>query len=46
LAQFRKELFAEGLAEGIRLAGEQLANFFPCQKGDINELPDAISYKA
>ena len=44
LDHFRKGLFSEGLAEGIKLAGEQLAIFFPCQKADINELPDAISY--
>jgi uncharacterized membrane protein len=41
---FRKGLFAEGLAEGIRRAGKQLATFFPCERGDINELPNAISY--
>ncbi len=44
LDSFRKGLFAEGLAEGIKQAGEQLANFYPCQKTDKNELPDAISY--
>ncbi len=27
-----------------KLAGEQLAAFFPNQTGDINELPNAISY--
>lgn len=41
---FCKGLFAKGLAEGIKLAGEQLSTFFPHQKGDINELPNAISY--
>ncbi len=44
LDHFRKNLFAKGLAEGIKLAGEQLSTFFPYQKGDINELPNAISY--
>ncbi len=44
LEHFRKGLFAEGLSEGIKLAGEQLAIFFPYQKADTNELPDAISY--
>ncbi len=44
LEHFRKDLFAKGLAEGIKLAGEQLSTFFPYQKGDIDELPDAISY--
>ena len=45
LEHFRKGLFAEGLAEGIKLAGEQLAKFFPHQRGDINELSNALSYE-
>ena len=44
LEHLRKGRFADGLTEGIRLAGEQLAEYFPYQKGDVNELPDAISY--
>ncbi len=44
LEHFRKGLFAEGLSEGIKLAGEQLAKFFPYQREDANELPDSISY--
>ncbi|MCK5808875.1 TPM domain-containing protein [bacterium] len=44
LEHFREGSFAAGLAEGIILAGQQLAEFFPYQEGDINELPDAISY--
>lgn len=44
LNHFRENRFAQGLAEGIQLAGVQLSTFFPHQKGDINELPDAISY--
>ena len=43
LENFRNGLFAKGLSEGIKLAGEQLATYFPHQKGDINELPDGIS---
>lgn len=34
----------EGLAEGIRMAGEQLKFHFPCETDDKNELPDEISY--
>ena len=44
IGNFRKGLFTKGLAEGIKLAGEQLAMFFPYERGDINELPDAISF--
>jgi len=44
LANFRKNLFVQGLIEGIQLAGEQLATYFSFQKDDVNELPNAISY--
>jgi len=44
LDHFRKNLFAAGLAEGIKLAGKQLSTFFPHQREDVNELPNAISY--
>lgn len=42
--RFSKEQFAEGLAEAIMLAGEQLSAHFPRFSGDINELPDDISF--
>lgn len=41
---FRRGEVSGGLAEGVRLAGEQLAIFFPHQSTDVNELPNAISY--
>lgn len=44
IKHFSKKLFGNGLAEGIKLAGEQLAAFFPHQEADVNELPNAISY--
>ena len=44
LEHLRQGHFAQGLAEGIKLSGEQLAIYFPIQKTDRNELPDAISY--
>jgi uncharacterized membrane protein len=44
LHHFREDKIAEGLAEGIRMAGEQLKSHFPRQKDDINELTDEISF--
>ncbi len=44
LACFKEEKITEGLMEGIRLAGEQLATHFPRLEGDINELSNEISY--
>ena len=43
-AHFKKNEFAEGLSQGIQLAGEQLKMFFPRQANDINELSDDISF--
>lgn len=44
MGKFRQGLFADGLAEGILMAGEQLKAHFPYQKDDVNELPDEISF--
>ena len=37
---------AGGLCEGIRLAGERLAEHFPWRDGDRNELPDRVIVRA
>ncbi len=44
LDHFRDGHFAEGLIEGITLAGRQLKAHFPYQRDDVNELPDEISF--
>ena len=44
LVQFKEGNFAEGLKEGILLAGAQLKEFFPHQENDVNELSDDISF--
>jgi uncharacterized membrane protein len=41
---FGQGKFSEGLSKGILMAGIQLKEHFPFQKGDINELPDDISF--
>jgi len=44
ITNFQEGRFAQGLAEGIRKAGEQLSTFFPHQRGDVDELPNTISF--
>jgi uncharacterized membrane protein len=42
-ARFREGAFVEGLEEGVRRAGEALAEHFPYRADDVNELPDDLS---
>ena len=44
LSKFKESQFADGLAEGIIMAGEQLKKHFPHQTDDVNELSDEISF--
>lgn len=44
IGKFKEGKYAEGLAEGIKMAGNQLKTHFPYQSGDRNELPDDISF--
>lgn len=42
---FKNKNFTEGLRLGIEMCGQQLKSHFPYnQAGDINELPDEISF--
>ena len=43
-SHFAKGEYKEGLSKGIQEAGIQLKKHFPYQSGDINELPDDISF--
>jgi uncharacterized membrane protein len=43
-ARFREGKYTEGIVEGILMAGQQLKEFFPHKRDDVNELPDEISY--
>lgn len=44
LNNFRDEKFSEGLVDGITKVGAHLKKEFPYESGDINELPDDISF--
>lgn len=41
---FSGEELVEGLKAGILKVGEKLKEFFPYEEGDVNELPDDLSY--
>lgn len=42
--RFQQGEFAEGLRDGILMAGEQLKTHFPYNREDVNELTDDISF--
>lgn len=43
ITHFKEGHFKKGIITGITSAGNQLAQYFPWQHGDINELPDEIT---
>jgi uncharacterized membrane protein len=42
--RFSENLYAEGLTEGIIMAGIQLKEHFPRTRDDVNEITDTISF--
>jgi uncharacterized membrane protein len=44
LPMFKNGDFAGGLSKGVLMAGQQLKAHFQYKYGDINELPDGISF--
>jgi uncharacterized membrane protein len=45
ITKFKQKQYAIGLAGGIALAGEKLAEHFPREEGAPGDLPDGISYE-
>lgn len=43
---FRQGKFTDGLVEAVYMAGQKLKDHFPFTRGDVNELPDEISFDA
>ena len=41
---FKQGQYAIGLAEGVKMAGHALSDYFPYQKDDKNELSDDVSF--
>ncbi len=41
---FKQGQLIEGLTQGLKMTGEQLAIYFPYQKNDQNELSDELSF--
>lgn len=44
ISQFKQGNYTDGLCEGIEMAGKQLKEHFPYQKGDENELDNEITF--
>jgi len=44
LNHFREDRFTEGLMEGIEMVGQKLREHFPYKTGDVNELPDEVTF--
>jgi uncharacterized membrane protein len=43
-SDFQEDHFAKGITRAITAAGEQLREYFPYERDDINELSDEISF--
>ncbi|MFW6158172.1 MAG: TPM domain-containing protein [Planctomycetota bacterium] len=43
-AAFRDDRFGDGLAEGVGLIGDKLAEYFPYDEADRNEISDGVAY--
>ncbi len=41
---FHKNEFTKGIVDGVKMTGEALQKHFPCQKNDVNELNNEVSF--
>lgn len=47
IRHFKEDAFEEGIEKAVNRVGDKLAELFPFhEKGDVNELPDEISYNS
>lgn len=44
-ADFKNNNFADGVIKGAKMAGEKLAQYFPPEANDNNEISDEIAYE-
>lgn len=42
-SHFKQQQFASGIAQAVKMAGQQLRSYFPWKHNDSNELPNSIS---
>jgi uncharacterized membrane protein len=42
---FRRDECGAGIARGVQRIGEKLAQYFPWQRDDVDEIPDEIVYR-
>jgi uncharacterized membrane protein len=45
LDSFRREEFGDGICQGVRRVGEKLAEHFPHQRDDVDEVSNEIVYR-
>ena len=45
IEKFKAKQFAIGLIGGINIAGEKLAEYFPFEREDVNELSNSLSFE-
>ena len=43
--RFKDDAFGDGICEGIKLIGEKLAQYFPYQADDQDEISDEVAYE-